>query len=271
MKPHTASQQPEQAAGASQRRRARRQKSAKRKPVLLRLFIIFIIMAVLTGSAYYYFTHASRTTYVVISLNNKAVLAVHNEADAQLLLKQLRRKYSSEVLEVVTFDQGDFKIRRQHNIGALKILPTAEALSALDKQVTVTLVGYAIFINRTPVMMLASKADALRALALAGGNEGIPTFKERVKIAPYQQHIGQRKPLIPVYSPNAAARELVHPPRQQYYTVQRGDNFSHIGLRHNVSINQLAELNPELDSAHLQPGDQLRLPDNTAPLTVVLR
>lgn len=271
MKPHTASQQPEQAAGASQRRRARKQKSAKRKPVLRILFIIVIIMAVLTGGAYYYFTHATRTAYVVISLNNKALLAVDNEADAQLLLKQLRRKYSSEVLEVVTFDQGEFEILRQRDIGSLKILPAEEALNTLDKQVTVTLTGYAIFINRTPVMMLASKGDALLALSIAGGSEGIPTFKERVKIAPYNQRVSKNKHLIPVYSPDAAARELVHPPRQQYYTVLRGDNLGLIGQRHQVDVEQLKILNPELNQKYLQPGDQLRLPDITAPLTVVLR
>ena len=98
----------------------------------------------------------------------------------------------------------------------------------------------------------------------------MPTFRERVVIDRFRRVIGKDK-LIPIMTPEQAAQELTHPPRPQYYTVARGDNFYVIGVRHGLTVQQIKNLNPTLDPAKLQPGDQVRLPDILAPLTIVMR
>ncbi len=62
----------------------------------------------------------------------------------------------------------------------------------------------------------------------------------------------------------------MHPPRKQYYSVKEGDSFWSIANAHGVMVSDLDELNPGM-SHLLHVGDQVRLPDQLAPVTVVVR
>jgi LysM repeat protein len=67
-----------------------------------------------------------------------------------------------------------------------------------------------------------------------------------------------------------AASDLMRPPQPNIATVGRGDSFFSIAISHHITVRQIKALNPTVDPATLQPGDQLRLPDTLAPVTVTI-
>jgi hypothetical protein len=236
------------------------------------LVIAVLVLAVLLSGGVYY--HYLQTARYVIALNGHPLFALATRSQGEDVIEQFKRFYAPTVPGVVAFTQGTLAVlplRQQR----MPVTATPQALNTLRGRLSVVMRGYAIFINGVPHVLLASQADALQVLSLAeqaapGASDGIPTLKERVVVAPYQQVVGKKK-LIPPMLPQQAVAELTHPPRRNYYTVKRGDSFTAIATVHGLAITQIKRLNPTLDPGTLQPGDQVRLPDTCAPLTIVVR
>lgn len=254
------------------RRRPRDRKSVYTRPInpLKRYSFLVAVLLVFAGFVYYRMYYSA---HYAIALNDEPVVALTTREQSETAVLALKRLYSPYVPEVVKFDQGELTVYPLHH--RMRVSSVTQAVEILRKRLTVVMEGEAIFVAGTPRVMVASHLDALRVMELAQdvgarGRSGIPTFKERVVLAPFQQH-PEDDGVIPVLTPMQAARELMHPPRPQYYTVERGDSFYSIAMANSLTVNQIRELNPTLDPGALQPGDKVRLPDILAPLTVVMR
>lgn len=257
--------------GGALRRRPRRRRSVYSRPInTTRLVLALACIAMLAGSAVYY--HFYQTARYVVALNGKPLVAVRTREDANAAILLLKMKYARSVPQTVTFAQGALDV--QPLTHSMRLSGRERAAAMLDRHVNVILVGEGIFINGVPTILCAGKAEALETLSLiqqrAAAQGGMPTFIERIVLAPYHIEIGQKN-LIPVMTPEQAARELVHPPRRNYCTVKRGDSFYAIAMARGLTVEQIKQLNPGVDPGALQPGDQVRLPDTNAPLTVTLR
>jgi LysM repeat protein len=253
------------------RRRPKRRGPVYAPPVKIGriLFSLFFVALLVGGGAYYrYLTEAH---YAVV-VNEKTLVVLHSKVEAEQAIDELKRKYAPTAPEVVTFKEGEVKINPVW--GPIHLLDVPRAVDALDSKLNVVLEGYAIFVNGSPKVMLASKEKAIEAIALmqqrGPKGKGIPTFKQRVVINRLHSEKGTKDP-VPLVTPEQAAEALVHPPQKNIYTVKLGDSFWVIANAHGLTVPQLQELNPGVDTHSLHIGDQIILPDLPSPVTVVLK
>ncbi|HEX2948205.1 MAG TPA: LysM domain-containing protein [Armatimonadota bacterium] len=253
-------------------RRPRYRHSVYTRPIRKSMLLLLVTLCVLGMGGFAYFKLFYSAHYV-IKLNDQPIAALATREQCEQAIYLVREKYAPNVPSVVHFTQGEPTISpliRQH----MMISTLTGATEKLDERVTVTMRGEGIFVNGSPLVMVASRFEALRTLELlqddgAAGRPGIPTFKERIVIAPYDQQPGLEA--IPVFTPEQAAKELTHPPRPQYCTVELGDSFYSIAMARGLTVNQIKELNPGVDPGTLHVGDKVRLPDILAPVNIEMR
>lgn len=231
------------------------------------------VLAAAMGGGYYYWTTAMGAP-VFIAVNEKPLVAVANEAVAERVVNMAKQNYFRQAPEMVVFKEGDITIEKSH--GLVKVDKLQDAVNILDSQLTAAMQGYAIFVNGAPLVIFRHEADAAEAMSLmlqrgaAKDKDGIPTFKERVVIAPMEVVEGKDTPL-PLVTPGDAAKQLVRPPLPNYHTVQRGDSFWVIANANGLTIMDLEKLNPGVDTHSLHIGDKVRLPDSPSPVTIIMR
>jgi len=253
------------------RRRPKRRRSAYTRPHAKRpyLTMVLVVLAVFGGLAVYVHHH---TAHYAIVLNGKQIVAVASKEDAQAAFRLVQLKYAPNVPDVVTFTEG-MPVVESLKTPTVSLDPHAAA-EVLDRRAIVQLEGYAIFVNRIPQVILASRDLATEAISLMldrgmYNKQGIPTFKQRVTIDVL--HVSKEKiGTVPAMTPEQAAEELVHPPRPQVYTVKNGDSFWSIANANGLLVADLDKLNPG-KSHLLHEGDQIKLPDKPSAVTVVVR
>ena len=239
----------------------------------MRVVLLCLLLALLGGGAWQVRRYLS--AHFAVALNGKPVVALATQAQCAQAILKLKASYAPNVPEIVQFAQGDLTIIRLQKVALAQSVPAAvNALRALKLQVQMN--GYAIIVDGNPLVLLASKEDAVETLAIMeeqalGDKDGLPTFAQRIVVDVYRQQVGGKRPLLPTMTPQQAADELTHPPRPNFATVGRGDSLYTVGNRHKLTVDQMKALNPTVDPMKLQPGDQLRLPDTLAPITVVVK
>jgi len=258
------------------RRRPRSRKSVYLRPVEYSRIILTVIFlaALAAGAAYYLYARSTlaRAPYAV-SLEGRVLAVLRTQDDAERAISLYRARYAPKSPGVVTFVEGEPLVRPYGS--AAKVTTPAKAADLLRKQLTPLYDGYAIFVNRKPLALLPTEEDALQTISLMlrrglAGKQGIPTFQQRLAIDHLQLEIDEGKSIL-MLPPAELAAELVHPPRKRVYTVDLGDNFWKIATTNNITLDELVALNPGLDYHHLHKGDQVKLPDAPAPVTVVVR
>jgi hypothetical protein len=242
-------------------------------PSHTRLWVVFVFLVVFAGCGWLVYRHLTLAPYA-ITLNGTPLCLLDTQENARQVLRAFKSRVAPEAPEAVAFQEGTVAIVRTGHSGS-KLYSVEKATEVLANSLTPQIVGAVIVVNGRPLVLLGSKKAAWEAISLmqeaaARGKHGVPTIRETVQIRAYTQVIGAEAPL-PVMSPAHAAQELSHPPRPQYHTVKRGESFYVIAMQHNITVAQVKALNPKVNPAALQPGDSIRLPDNPAPVTIVMR
>jgi hypothetical protein len=237
----------------------------------MRLILALSCLLLLTAGgavAYRYLT-----AHFVVTLQNKPLVAVASMAQGEEVIDRLKMQYAPNAPQVVDFVEGDLTVQPLRH--AMPVSSVADAVARLQPHLIPVLNGWGIFVDGAPLVMVASREEAVQTIALMeqqaqAQQDGIPTFHQRILLAPFKQSVGGRK-MIPVMTAQQAAAELTHPPLPQYVTVKRGDSFYAIAVAHKLTVVDIKHLNSEMNPATLQPGDKVRLPDITAPVTIVVR
>jgi len=256
-----------------ERRRLRRRQARMRQPTKpARLILALLFVAVLFGIGFAYY--ATKTVRYVIVIGEKPLAALPSANAAAQAIQQFRQQFAPDTPRAVVCQEGELSVRALHL--RMPIKTVEGAIAVLNAQVAVSLSGYALSVNRRPLVMVATQDDATRVISLMltrglAGRAGIPTFKERVTIAPYQYVTGQTHGVIPLLAPDRAAAFLVHPPDKNSWTVRKGDSFWIIATANGISVTELNALNPGFTHRKLHAGDRIALPDTPAPVTVVVR
>lgn len=254
------------------RRRSRRRRSVYTRPEKrIRAWVALSLLIVAALGVLFYKFYP--TAHFAVALNGTPIVPVESKLKGESIIRQVKERFAPDLPEVVFFTEGELSVVKLNK--QMHAVDTRQALTDLEKRLTPELQGYAILVNGNPIVLLPSKADAAKALMFAqeagmADKQGVPTFVERVVVAPYTQ-TRERKIQIPAMPPREAAAELTHPPRPRYATVDKGGSFYAIATARGLTVEQIKQLNPKLDPGALQPGDQVRLPDERAPLTVEVR
>lgn len=253
------------------RRRPRRRRSVYTRPISKRFLVVlfvFVIALVGAGAAYEHYHLA----HFAVAVNGKPLVALATRLEAEQAIILAKKAYAPTAPDVVKYKDGDLAVTTLKSV-MLSSSPQAAA-DVINQELQVELVGYAIFVERIPIVLLPSRDAATLTLSLAlqrglGDQRGIPTFKQRVTVDVL--HLAKEKiGTVPVLTPEQAAVELVHPPRPQVYSVKLGDSFWSIANANGLLISDLDKLNPGM-SHLLHEGDQIKLPDKPSPVTVVVR
>ncbi|HOF89505.1 MAG TPA: LysM domain-containing protein [Armatimonadota bacterium] len=253
------------------RRRPRRRKAVYR-PSYRKLWATLMTLALLGGGGWLLHLQLTRAHYAVL-LEHTPLCVLASEEAASAAVEALKIRHAPNAAEAVQFREGEVRVARAWGLHAL--VTVEDAVEALDAKLTAVIQGAAIIVNGKPLVLLASHAEAWRAISLmqeraAVGKTGVPTVKERLAIRPYTQAEDAKSPL-PVMTAEEAADELGHPPRERYHTVKRGESFYVIARRYGTTVEAIEKLNPTLSSSRLDIGDAVRLPDIPAPITIVMR
>jgi LysM repeat protein len=253
------------------RRRPLRQKKVYRPASPLR-WVVPAMLVIVAGTAYLFYAQTLPARYAV-TLDEKPLYQLDSRESAETALLQVKRRHAPKAPDAVTFKEGAVGIARARGFAAVYSVPSV--VKKLDARLTAVINGSVIIVNRRPLVLLASEAEAWKAVSLmqehaARGKRGVPTVKERLAIRPYQQAEDAKDPL-PLMTAEEAAAELAHPPRAQFHTVKRGESFYVIAEQYGTTVDAIKKLNPKLDPGRLDVGDIVRLPDIPAPITIVMR
>lgn len=252
-------------------RQRRRHAVYQRKGHPARLIVTLAFLAVLIVGGVRY-AHL-RTAHYAVMLNGRVLAALATRAQAEEVIAGIARKHAPAAPSMVEYKEGVLTVHALRR--TLPALDVETAVAELDQHLNAICVGYAIYVNRRPIVLLGSRKMATQAISLMqerglGGKPGIPTLKERVTIASYRQEEGDALQL-PIVTPQQAAEQLVHPPVPHSYTVKKGDSFWVIANANKLTVADVKKLNPTIDPGALQPGDQIKLPDVPSPVTVIVR
>jgi LysM repeat protein len=258
------------------RRRPRSRKSVYSRPVnYSRVILTVLFLAVLaSGAAYYvYANYVIVNAPYAISLEGRVLAVLRTQDDAIHALRLYRAEYAPKAPGVVTFIEGEPLIRPYGKVS--EVVAPDKAAEQLKQHLTPMYDGYALFVNRMPLALLATKEEALQTISLMlerglKGKPGIPTFRQRVTVDHLRLELEEGKTLI-ILSPRETAAELVRSPRPRVHIVELGDNFWKIATANGITVDDLKALNPGVDYRRLHKGDRVKLPDSPSPVTVVVR
>jgi LysM repeat protein len=149
----------------------------------------------------------------------------------------------------------------------------SEALAALRSHLHTVVQAAAILANDQIVIGLPDQKEAVTALsfllnALSPSDEDVTTvFQEKIKI--------EVRP-VPTDRFVASARAAVEKLREESspkrtHQVQPGETAWQLARQNQVSLSRLAQANPELDLDRLRAGDQLNIPGQPLPITVIAK
>lgn len=153
-----------------------------------------------------------------------------------------------------------------------RVLSVAEAVDAVAPRVHVVVDAFAIEVNGTRAVVVASEQmarDVLEALKHQYVKPsdtiiGQQTFLEDVKISP-----GQARASEVVTEIAAAVKRLSGARRQaRSYVVKPGDCVEKIAADHGMKLSELWDLNPGLRGRTIHPGDTLKVAPPGVGITV---
>jgi len=253
-----------------------RRRPAGRKTVFERRhgngWAFWVVCAILIGLAAVWYVKRPHLSFFAIVENGKPLVALDSEDAALQAIQLVKTNRAPDAPEAITFAEGEPTVKKLKK--AMTSHSVKDAAAILERKLTVVCDGYAFYVNHRPLVMVP-KSDVAKTISLMqqrglNGNPGVPTFKEKVTVN--HLHLTKdSKEQVPVMSGAKAAEFLVHPPLKRIYTVDNGDNFWKIATAIGITVDDLKKLNPDVDYQRLHKGDQVKLPDEPAPVTVVVR
>jgi LysM repeat protein len=162
-----------------------------------------------------------------------------------------------------------------HSVSAAgkKLLSDADAMGVLAAKLQPVVQASAILVNGEVVVGLPSREEAIRTISLLlerfspPGPDVSRAFKEKVSVETQQ---------VPADRFISTAQEAVERmvraagPKGKH-EVRPGETGWKIALEHQVPLSRLQAANPGVDLDRIRAGDQLEIPGETSPLTVIAR
>jgi LysM repeat protein len=206
----------------------------------------------------------------LISVNGQTAAVVANRAEAERLLQQLKAA-SGLPADKVHFAQQtalDLVSRRHH-----RVLGDAEAARALSTRLDTVIEAAAVLADGRIVFGLPDQNEAVSAISLflealsPPGDDITRVFKQQVKVelrdVPTQQYF---------FSARGAVNKMVEGATPRHvHEVKPGDTAWEIASHYHLSLSGLAVANPALDLNRIRPGDQLKIPGDPLPVTVIAK
>jgi len=248
-------------------RRYQRLQAALRtyRAALLLAVIVIIILTVVLLSGRQRFARAIKIDGKIAALvaNKKAADQVSSR-----LLKEGKQDLPGEASFAQQWEDASWPIEGR------EVLSVREAIKLLRPKLSVLVSAAAIEVDEQEAVVMATEELANRVLdevkrKYVGEEETVllepPKFRQDVRIAEVS-----RPPEEILTDLGTAVEQLTKSgTTDKIYVVKAGDWPAKIAHNHGMSLSKLKELNPDVTSHILYPGDKLKVSAATAPLTVV--
>lgn len=199
-----------------------------------------------------------RIKAVTVEIDGKQVAVVAERQPAEDLIKQLlaERRQRGETSHQPRIVFQSTKIQQD------KLTTPAELEGILQQQLLPTRTAFGIEVNGSVEVVLASRDEAEKALAIlqqqaSGGMQGklvSSQIKEKISVVKTVAANGE------LVSPSEAARLLLQGrTRIKEYTVKEGDNLWLIARRHDLRVKDIRALNPEITGEFVDVGQVIKL------------
>lgn len=213
----------------------------------------------------------------LILVDGRPVACVTSKQDAEGVLSEIKSKTGCDP-EEVKFQQEVRVARAPHDASPVS---RTKAFRAVRDAVCPMISRWAVIANGKPLCALPDEKTAGETIELAKTRFGSkvnnlaeePQFKENVKVdiaaVPLELYCSNAQQAIDlIFNHKPSVTE------DAVYTVSKGDLAVSIARRHDLKLAELEELNPGMNLAKLQIGDQIHVKaakDTGATLTVVVR
>lgn len=218
-----------------------------------------------------------RSTKSIIFVDGKPVVCLRSENEAKAVLQQVKSSSGCNPVEV-EFRQNVVVARATHNEEPVS---RHRALTMIRTAVSPVVCRWSIIVNGKPAVAVRDRKTAGEVLDLAKLKFGQlaknlaeePQFKESIKVDE-----AAVTPCIYRSTAQGALDLLFAKPevvsRNAVYVVKKGDVAGAIALRHGLTVDELAAMNPGRHLEHLQIEDKILIKAaQTVPpkLTVIVR
>ena len=228
---------------------------------------VFVIL--LAGVLAFHFGKIGARRVCVIAVDGHPAVVVANQADANRLLEEIKK--TSGLSGNISFSH---KVTL-HSVaaGGHQVLSDAEAMGVLSSKLEPVIQASAILVNGELVIGLPDRNEAVQTLSalLRELSPPIPDvqagFKESVKVEAREVPGSRFAP-----SATAAVEKIMKAAAPKgAHEVKPGETGWKIALSYHVPISRLAAANPGVDLNRIRAGNQLKIPGELPPITVIAR
>jgi LysM repeat protein len=230
-----------------------------------RVFFALIVAGILA----FHFGKLGTRRVCLIAIDGKPAAVVASRSDASRLLDDIKK--ASGMAGDVSFSH---KVTL-HSIAAAgqRVLPGAEALGVLSEKLQPVVQASAILVNGELVVGLPDRKEAVQTLSsllreLSPRVEGVQaSFKESVKVETRDVSADH----FAATAEEALAKIMKSAAPKGTHEVEPGETGWKIALTHHVPLSRLAAANQGVDLNRIRAGDELKIPGELPPLTVIAR
>ncbi len=235
-----------------------------------RLWIERVVFLIILGLLLAFHSGKLGTRRVtLIAVDGRPIAVVRSRGDADRLLNEI--KGSSGLPGDVTFSHRVTLLSAP--AAGQRVLSDAEAMAILAAKLQPVVQASAILVNGELVAGLPTRNEALQALSgllkelSPSGPDVQAAFKETVKI--------ESRP-VPADrfadSPSAAVQRIMQAAAPKgSHEVKPGETAWKIALDAHVPLSRLKAANPGVNLDRIRAGDELKIPGELPPLTVIAR
>ncbi len=233
-------------------------------------FLCWAIVFILALGSVAVATHVNSKLYYEYAYNGRTLGIVHSKSDVtgtlDIIVEKMKAVYGGEILIDA---RKDLSFRTLY--GEYETDSADEILTNLSYLHDVSTYGYAIVADGETVTVLGTEADAkivlrkLRAAYLPEGDANAETsFAEEVGIERVATTSNRIATIDKALEQISVARK-----ESKHYTVASGDTFSGVASLTGLSVAELHELNPDVNTEKLKVGQDLALEAAKPAITVV--
>jgi LysM repeat protein len=228
-----------------------------------------VFLLLLAGLVAFHYGKLGVRRVAVIAIDGRPVAVVASRADANRLLNEIKGASGLP---------GNVSFSRQVSLYSApaaghRVLPDAEAMAILSSKLEPVIQASAILVNGELVAGLPTRNEAVQVLSallkeLSPPGPGVQAaFKEQVRIE-------SREVPVNGFSRSAAAaveRIMKSAAPKGSHEVNPGETGWKIARDARVPLSRLKAANPGVNLDRIRAGDELKIPGELPPLTVIAR